>query len=66
MLCQTCQRQSHCLTHQLAAQDQNLHRMLENLQGCQRRQPYRVKPSPSHTWQKTVRWMEKLAHRLSP
>jgi|GEM_PF-2671323 len=39
MLCDTCQRQSNCLTHQLAHQDQKLHRMLEQLQGCQQRQP---------------------------
>lgn len=66
MLCHTCQRQSNCLTHQMAEQDQNLYRMLEQLQGCQRRQPLVAKPSLSQTWQRAVRWIEKLAHRLSP
>ncbi len=66
MLCHACQRQSNCLTHQLAEQDQNLHLMLEQLQGCQRRQPQHPNLSQKHNLQRAVQWMKKISRQLSP
>lgn len=68
MLCDTCQRQPHCLTHQMADQDQKLHMMLERLQQCQQRQSIhqQSRPLPKHYLQRLVRLMEKLARKMVP
>ena len=66
MLCDTCQRQPNCLTHQLAVQDQGLHLMLERLQGCQQRQPQKVQArsfQKKHV-QRVFQFAQKIVHIL--
>lgn len=67
MICNTCQRQSHCLTHQLADQDQKLHRMLEQLRGCQRRQTQvaHVCDLQGYFLPRLVQFMEKISRTMA-
>lgn len=65
MLCQTCQRQTRCLTHQLAEQDQHLRRMLDQLQGCQRHAPMPSPQSQKPYLLRVIQWMESLSLRIT-
>lgn len=64
MLCDTCQRQPNCLTHQLADQDQRLYRMLEQLQGCQQRQPQTADTQSSYR-QRLVQYTERISRWIA-